>query len=60
MPAAYYDFAWAPAPVKADYGTQWWVYPHHKDAPRDLASLSGGGADMPLELRRELAELGLL
>ena len=39
---------------------QGWRYLTDKDAPRDLASLSGGGADMPLELRRELAELGLL
>ncbi|KOF22396.1 hypothetical protein AC244_02360 [Ensifer adhaerens] len=39
---------------------QGWRYLKANEAPRDLASLSGGGADMPLELRRELAELGLL
>ncbi len=39
---------------------QGWRYLTEKDAPRDLASLSGGGSEMPLELRRELAELGLL
>ncbi|MBW0369797.1 DUF1489 family protein [Ensifer adhaerens] len=39
---------------------QGWRYLTDKDAPRDLASLSGGGSEMPLELRRELAELGLL
>lgn len=38
---------------------QGWRYLEAKEAPRDLASLSGS-ADMPLELRRELAELGLL
>ncbi|MGF6256016.1 DUF1489 family protein [Ensifer sp. LBL] len=39
---------------------QGWRYLTDKDAPRDLASLSGSGSEMPLELRRELAELGLL
>jgi CubicO group peptidase (beta-lactamase class C family) len=41
VPSAYYDFAWASAPVKPDYGAQWWVYPHHKDAPRDLVQTAG-------------------
>ncbi|MGF6171904.1 DUF1489 family protein [Ensifer sp. 4252] len=39
---------------------QGWRYLKANEAPRDLASLSGDGAEMPLELRRELAELGLL
>jgi CubicO group peptidase (beta-lactamase class C family) len=41
VPSVYYDFAWAPAAVKPDYGAQWWVYPHHKDAPRDLVQTAG-------------------
>ncbi|HWB11503.1 MAG TPA: serine hydrolase [Pirellulales bacterium] len=41
VPSAYYDFAWAPAAVKPDYGAQWWVYPHHKDGPRDLVQTAG-------------------
>lgn len=39
---------------------QGWRYLKGEDAPRDLLSLDGGNADLPLELRRELAELGLL
>jgi hypothetical protein len=39
---------------------QGWRYLKVNEAPRDLASLSGSGAELPLELRRELAELGLL
>ncbi|HEU0095127.1 MAG TPA: DUF1489 family protein [Rhizomicrobium sp.] len=38
---------------------QGWRYLTENDAPRDLTAL-GGDAEMPLELRRELAELGLL
>ncbi len=41
VPKAYYDFAWAPAPVNASYGAQWWIYPHHKNAPRDLVQTAG-------------------
>ena len=41
VPASYYDFAFTPAAVKPDYGAQWWVYPHHKDAPRDLVQTAG-------------------
>jgi CubicO group peptidase (beta-lactamase class C family) len=41
VPPAYYDFAWASSPVQPDYGAQWWVYPHHKDAPRDLVQTAG-------------------
>lgn len=39
---------------------QGWRYLEDREAPRDLASLASDGAEMPLELRRELAELGLL
>lgn len=38
---------------------QGWRYLTPADAPRDLADV-GSSADMPPELRRELAELGLL
>jgi CubicO group peptidase (beta-lactamase class C family) len=41
VPAGYYDFAWAAIAEKPDYGAQWWVYPHHKDAPRDLVQCAG-------------------
>jgi len=39
---------------------QGWRYLTDEDAPRDLANLGDGAVDLPLELRRELAELGLL
>ena len=38
---------------------QGWRYLKEEDAPRDLKAL-GDAADLPLDLRRELAELGLL
>ncbi|MFC5583528.1 DUF1489 family protein [Nitratireductor kimnyeongensis] len=38
---------------------QGWRYLEAKDAPQDLGS-AGDDAEMPLELRRELTELGLL
>ncbi len=41
VPASYYDFAWKPAPTKADYGAQWWTYPRWKAAPSDLVQTSG-------------------
>jgi CubicO group peptidase (beta-lactamase class C family) len=41
VPEAYYDFAWASTTLQRDYGAQWWVYPHHKDAPRDLVQTAG-------------------
>jgi CubicO group peptidase (beta-lactamase class C family) len=41
VPAGYYDFAWAGIAEKPDYGAQWWVYPHHQDAPRDLVQCAG-------------------
>ncbi|WP_112664167.1 DUF1489 family protein [Microvirga flavescens] len=39
---------------------QGWRYLNQKDAPRDLGRDSGDLAEMPEELRRELAGLGLL
>jgi len=39
---------------------QGWRYLTEDDAPRDLKNMGEGPADLPLELRRELAELGLL
>ncbi len=39
---------------------QGWRYLTEEDAPRDLKNMGDGTADLPLELRRELAELGLL
>ncbi|MCQ4629634.1 hypothetical protein J2Y63_005155 [Shinella sp. BE166] len=39
---------------------QGWRYLTDDDAPRDLKNMGDGTADLPLELRRELAELGLL
>jgi len=38
---------------------QGWRYLKDSDAPRDLAA-SSGDAEMPVEMRRQLAELGLL
>jgi hypothetical protein len=45
-----------PRPMKPFQG---WRYMDDKDAPPDMASL-GANADMPEELRKELAGLGLL
>lgn len=39
---------------------QGWRYLTAQDAPRDLSDLGAGVAEMPADLRRELAELGLL
>jgi hypothetical protein len=39
---------------------QGWRYLTEDDAPRDLSNLGEGAAELPLDLRRELAELGLL
>ena len=41
VPASYYDFAWEGTKVKPEYGAQWWVYPRHKDAPKDLVQTAG-------------------
>jgi CubicO group peptidase (beta-lactamase class C family) len=41
VPAEYYDFAWKGITIKPEYGAQWWVYPHHPDAPRDLVQTAG-------------------
>lgn len=46
----------APQPKRAFQG---WRYYSPEDAPRDLGTQTGE-ADMPEDLRRELAELGLL
>jgi CubicO group peptidase (beta-lactamase class C family) len=40
-PAAHYDFAWQGIKVKPEYGAQWWVYPRHKDGPKDLVMTAG-------------------
>ncbi len=41
VPAAYYEFAWKGTTVKPEYGAQWWVYPRHKEAPKDLVQTAG-------------------
>jgi CubicO group peptidase (beta-lactamase class C family) len=41
VPAGYYDFAWRPWKEGTDYGAQWWLYPRHKDGPRDLVETRG-------------------
>ena len=40
-PAAHYEFAWAPSQANPTYGAQWWVYPRHKDGPKDLVQTAG-------------------
>ncbi|HCD84176.1 MAG TPA: DUF1489 domain-containing protein, partial [Agrobacterium sp.] len=47
----------APAPKRPFQG---WRYLKDDEAPRDLGGGGAGGEDMPSDLRRELAELGLL
>jgi hypothetical protein len=46
-----------PRPMRPFQG---WRYLSDKDAPPDLKAASGGVADMPESLRRELGDLGLL
>lgn len=41
VPTAYYEFAWAPSKANPTYGAQWWVYPRHKDGPKDLVQTAG-------------------
>lgn len=41
VPESYYDFAWKFSPAKSDYGAQWWVYPRHPEAPKDLVQTAG-------------------
>jgi CubicO group peptidase (beta-lactamase class C family) len=41
VPASYYDFAWQGTKIKPDYGAQWWVYPHHPQAPKDMVQTAG-------------------
>jgi hypothetical protein len=31
--------------VKPDYGELWWVYPHHRDAPKDLVQTLGANSN---------------
>jgi CubicO group peptidase (beta-lactamase class C family) len=40
-PAPYYEFAWTGTKIKPKYGAQWWVYPRHKEAPKDLVQTAG-------------------
>lgn len=39
---------------------QGWRYLTTEDAPRDLSAMGSGLSEMPADLKRELAELGLL
>jgi CubicO group peptidase (beta-lactamase class C family) len=41
VPAAYYDFAWTSSKANPTYGAQWWVFPRHKDGPKDLVQTAG-------------------
>jgi CubicO group peptidase (beta-lactamase class C family) len=41
VPEGHYDFAWKGTKEKPDYGGLWWVYPHHRDAPKDLVQTAG-------------------
>jgi CubicO group peptidase (beta-lactamase class C family) len=41
VPAAHYDFAWKSSEANPQYGAQWWVYPRHKDGPKDLVQTAG-------------------
>jgi CubicO group peptidase (beta-lactamase class C family) len=41
VPAAYYDFAWKGTTIKPEYGAQWWVWPRHEKAPKDLVQTAG-------------------
>jgi CubicO group peptidase (beta-lactamase class C family) len=41
VPASYYDFAWKGTDIKPDYGAQWWVWPRHEKAPKDLVQTAG-------------------
>ena len=39
---------------------QGWRYLTNEDAPKDLSAMGSGLSEMPADLKRELAELGLL
>jgi len=41
VPAAHYEFAWASSPANPSYGAQWWVFPRHKEAPKDMVQTAG-------------------
>jgi CubicO group peptidase (beta-lactamase class C family) len=45
VPEDYYDLAWRGTSVKPDYGELWWVYPHHRDAPKDLVQTLGANSN---------------
>jgi hypothetical protein len=47
----------SPAPKRPFQG---WRYLKHEEAPRDLGGSDGANDELPSELKRELAELGLL
>ena len=40
-PAAHYDFAWTGTKANPTYGAQWWVYPRHKEGPKDMVQTAG-------------------
>ncbi|MCE9530223.1 MAG: beta-lactamase family protein [Planctomycetes bacterium] len=40
-PAAHYDFAWKGIEANPSYGAQWWVFPRHKEGPKDLVQTAG-------------------
>ena len=48
------------SPGAAERAFQGWRYLKAEDAPADLATRDGGLMSLPPELRRELADLGLL
>ncbi len=41
VPKDYYDAAWRGSKVHPDYGALWWVYPHHRNGPKDLVETIG-------------------
>jgi CubicO group peptidase (beta-lactamase class C family) len=41
VPSSYYDFAWKGIKPKPEYGAQWWVYPRHKNVPKDMVQTAG-------------------
>jgi len=41
VPTAHYDFAWAPSKANPTYGAQWWVFPRHKEGPKDMVQTAG-------------------
>jgi len=41
VPREYYDAAWRGSKVHPEYGALWWVYPYHRDGPKDLVQTLG-------------------